>query len=103
MALQMEPKKVNKFQAGDRVRLSELGKSRVRTHSTEGTVVGVGSPKASAASVRIRFDGLKTTRRLHFTYLEMIEESAEHPADPEAPQTHAGAAGDRRGPPARCH
>lgn len=101
MALQMKPKKVNNFQAGDRVRLSELGQSRVRTHATIGTVVGVGSPKASAASVRIRFDGLKTTRRLHFTYLEMIEQSVEHSADPKASRTNAGTV-DRNGPAARC-
>ena len=67
------PVKVNRFEAGDRVRLSKLGKSRVRTHAVIGTVIGIGSPKASTASVRVRFDGQKTTRRLHFSYLELIE------------------------------
>jgi hypothetical protein len=96
------PVKVNRFETGDRVRLSKLGKSRVRTHSAIGTVIGVGSPKASAASVRVRFDGQKTVRRLHFSYLEMINESAKFSADPELPRTNASNAVER-GPADRCH
>jgi len=98
MALQTEPRQLNKFQAGDRVRLSKLGQSRVRTRSIFGTVVGAGSLRASSTSVRIRFDGMKTTRRLHFTYLEMIEGSV----DSEAPRTDAGIAVNRGGPAAQC-
>lgn len=64
---------VNPFQVGDRVRLSEIGKSRVRPRSPIGTIVGRGSLRGSAESVRVKFDGLKTVRRLHFTYLEKIK------------------------------
>jgi len=64
--------RANPFQVGDRVRLSELGKSRIRSGSTTGTIVGRGSSRVSAESVRVRFDGRKTARRVHFTYLEAM-------------------------------
>ena len=64
--------KVSSFQVGDRVRLSELGKARIRPRSPIGTVVGLGSQRGSAESVRVKFDDRRTAQRLHFTYLEAI-------------------------------
>jgi hypothetical protein len=64
--------KRNPFEIGDRVHLSELGKSRIRSRSPIGTIVGLGGQRASAESVRVKFDDRRTARRLHFTYLEAI-------------------------------
>jgi hypothetical protein len=60
------------FQLGDRVRLSPLGKDRVRRPTTEiGTVVGLVNNR-SPGTVRVLFDGLKTAKTLHKTYVEPL-------------------------------
>lgn len=60
------------FKLGDRVRLSPLGKQRTRNPTTEiGTVIGV--VNHSSGSVRVLFDGLKSAKSLHWTYVEALE------------------------------
>jgi hypothetical protein len=60
------------FRLGDRVCLSQLGKDRVRKPTAEtGTVVGlVGNRNPN--TVRVLFDGLKTAKSLHKTYIEPL-------------------------------
>jgi hypothetical protein len=59
------------FQVGDRVRLSELGESRLtRSREKAGTVVGFGY---SEARVRVLLDGRARPVTLHATYL--VEDS----------------------------
>ena len=66
----------HRFKLGDRVRLSELGKQRTRKPTTEiGTVVGL--VNHSTGSVRILFDGLRTAKSLHWTYVEVLCERSE--------------------------
>jgi hypothetical protein len=56
------------YQVGDRIRLSELGKSRSRTAVTDlGVVTAV--PKGST-SVWICLDGNKTSVPIHRSYIE---------------------------------
>jgi hypothetical protein len=60
------------FQMGDRVRLSELGASRMKeAPSKVGRVVGAG--KASKLTIRVLFDGMKCPVSLHQSYLEPDE------------------------------
>jgi hypothetical protein len=64
--------KAHPFQAGDRVRLSELGRSHVTgQQSTVGTV-GVEKNRTAGDSVRVLFDGAKRSMRLHHTYIDPI-------------------------------
>jgi hypothetical protein len=66
----------HRFKLGDRVRLSQLGKQRTRKPTTEtGTVVGL--VNHSTGSVRVLFDGLRTAKSLHWTYIETLCERAE--------------------------
>jgi hypothetical protein len=59
------------FRLGDRVCLSQLGKCRVRRPTTEtGTVVGVVGNHPS--TIRVLFDGLKTVKSIHKTYIEPL-------------------------------
>jgi hypothetical protein len=56
------------FRIGDRIRLSELGRSRMtRIRSTTGKVVGFGR---SETILRIVFDGSSYPVSIHSTYLE---------------------------------
>jgi hypothetical protein len=60
------------FRLGDRVCLSQLGKGRVRRPTTEtGTVVGVVG-NHNPSTVRVLFDGLKTVKSMHKTYIELL-------------------------------
>jgi hypothetical protein len=55
------------LQVGDRVRLSELGESRMsRSRAKSGTVVGFGY---SDSRVRVQLDGRERPVTLHRTYL----------------------------------
>jgi hypothetical protein len=59
---------------GDRVCLSQLGKARVRRPTTEtGTVVGVVG-NHNPSTVRVLFDGLKTVKSIHRTYIVPLRE-----------------------------
>jgi hypothetical protein len=59
---------------GDRVCLSQLGKARVRRPTTEtGTVVGVVG-NHNPSTVRVLFDGLKTVKSIHRTYIEPLHD-----------------------------
>ncbi len=58
------------FQAGDLVRLSELGERRIKkAPSKTGRVMGAG--KASKLTIRVLFDGMKCPVSLHRSYLEL--------------------------------
>ncbi len=58
---------------GDRVCLSELGKARVRRPTTEtGIVVGVVGTH-NPSTVRVLFDGLKTVKSIHRTYIRLLQ------------------------------
>jgi hypothetical protein len=60
------------FQIGDRVRLSELGASRIKkAPSKTGRVIGAG--KVSKLTIRVLFDGMKSPVSLHQSYLELDE------------------------------
>jgi len=55
------------FKIGDRVRLSELGRTRYPHMSRSGTVVGYSN---YATSVRIQFDGRQHYTLIHTSYVE---------------------------------
>jgi hypothetical protein len=69
--------KVHQFQAGDRVRLNELGRTRFPARRTELGTISVEKRRADGNSVRVLFDGSKNTVRLHASFIE--------PACPEQP------------------
>lgn len=80
------------FQIGDRVRLSELGASRMkRVLYKTGSVVGAG--KASKLAVRVLFDGMRTPVSLHQSYLSSTSGKREPAA--QGPRTRR----DKVGPP----
>jgi hypothetical protein len=56
------------YQVGDRVKLSELGKSRLPNAVAELGVV-TALPKGKR-SVWVRFDGNKSSTRIHASYIE---------------------------------
>ncbi len=65
------------FRLGDRVRLSQLGRDRVRRNTPEiGTVVGLVS-NSNPSSIRVLFDGLRSVKSLHKTYIEPLLEEAD--------------------------
>ena len=55
------------LKAGDRVRLSEVGKRNTRTPERKGVVVGL---TKSRSQFRVMWDGLKVPQLMHHTYLE---------------------------------
>lgn len=55
------------FKIGDRVRLSELGRTRYPHMSKSGTVVGYSN---YATSVRIQFDGRQHCTLIHTSYVD---------------------------------
>ena len=60
------------FRMGDRVRLGELGASRLKkAPSKTGRIAGAG--KASKLTIRVLFDGMKRPVSLHQSYLELDE------------------------------
>ena len=69
--------KVHQFQAGDRVRLSELGRSRFPARRAELGTISAEKRRADGNTVRVLFDGSKNTARLHESFIE--------PAYPEQP------------------
>jgi hypothetical protein len=65
------------FRIGDRVRLSALGELRNPRKLTKvGTVVSLKFHKSGPSSVVILFDGRKEPDRLHWTYVERIDQLA---------------------------
>ena len=61
------------FRVGDRVRLSELGKSRApRTRIQTGRVVKLPKSKSGGTAIGVLFDGNKLPTRLHRTYIERV-------------------------------
>jgi hypothetical protein len=69
--------KMNQFQVGDRVRLSELGRARFPSRRTALGTISVEKRRTDGNSVRVLFDGSKTPARLHESLIE--------PAYPEQP------------------
>jgi hypothetical protein len=60
------------FKVGDRVQLSELGRSRYKNSSSRtGTVVKIPKPASGGGSVQVHFDGNKQTTRIHHSYIEI--------------------------------
>ena len=59
------------FQVGDRVRLSELGKSRTPRTKSHGTVVRIPRWTGTPGSVQVLFDGNKEPTKMHRSYLEI--------------------------------
>jgi hypothetical protein len=64
--------KAHPFQAGDRVRLSELGRSHVTGQPRAVGTVGLEKHRTAGDSVRVLFDGAKRSMRLHHSYIEPI-------------------------------
>jgi hypothetical protein len=64
--------RVHRFQAGDRVRLSEIGRSRVPGKQTAVGTVGVERLRMAGDNVRVLFDGSKRSMRLHHSYIEPV-------------------------------
>ena len=65
----------HRFQVGDRVRLSELGRTRFPARQSELGTIAVERRKSDGDSVRVLFDGSKSAARLHESFIE--------PAPPE--------------------
>jgi hypothetical protein len=60
------------FRVGDRVRLSELGKSGApRTKVQTGVVFSVPEPSVGGMSVQVIFDGNRQPTRIHRSYIEL--------------------------------
>ena len=59
------------FKVGDRVQLSELGRSRYRETSRIGTVIKIPKPGSGGGSVEVLFDGNKQPTRIHHSYIEL--------------------------------
>jgi hypothetical protein len=72
---QLTGRKAHQFQAGDRVRLSELGRAHVPGNRTAVGMVSIERHRTTGDSVRVLFDGSRRSMRLHHTYIE--------PAGPE--------------------
>ena len=63
--------KQHDFAVGDRIRFSELGRSRLKKARVQtGTVVSTQMLKAGSGSVIVRLDGRKSPSRLHRSYIE---------------------------------
>lgn len=58
------------FKVGDRVRLSELGRSKSRNGDRKGVVVGLSK---SGTQYRVQWDGLKERGLIHVSFLEHDE------------------------------
>jgi hypothetical protein len=58
------------LKVGDRVQLSELGRSRYREPNRIGTVIKIAKPASGGGSIEVRFDGNKQTSRIHHSYIE---------------------------------
>ena len=65
----------HRFQVGDRVRLSELGRTRFPARQSELGTIAAERRKSDGDSVRVLFDGSKSAARLHEAFIE--------PAPPE--------------------
>ena len=59
------------FKVGDRVQLSELGRSRYKEPDRTGTVIKIAKPASGGGSVEVRFDGNKQASRIHHSYIEI--------------------------------
>ena len=65
------------FRLGDRVRLSELGKSRApRTRIQTGRVVKLPKSNSGGTAIGVLFDGNKLPTWLHRTYIEREDAEA---------------------------
>ena len=59
------------FRVGDRVRLSEFGKTRCpKVQRDVGRVVAVPEPTKGGARIRVHFDGNKMPTTVHQSYIE---------------------------------
>jgi hypothetical protein len=74
---QLSGTKLRQFQVGDRVRLSELGRSRFPARQTVLGTISVEKRRTGGNSVRVLFDGSKNSVRLHQSFIE--------PTGPEQP------------------
>jgi hypothetical protein len=72
LRFQLGGRQLHQFQVGDRVRLSELGRTRVPGKRTAVGTVSVENRLAVSDNVRILFDGSKRSMRLHHTWIEPI-------------------------------
>jgi len=75
---QLSGTKLRQFQVGDRVRLSELGRSRFPARQTALGTVCAEKRRTGGNSVRVLFDGSKNSVRLHEAFIEPtgLEQSA---------------------------
>jgi hypothetical protein len=64
--------KAHSFQAGDRVRLSELGRSHLPAKQAAAGTVGIEKNRSATDNVRVLFDGDKRSMRLHHSYIEPV-------------------------------
>jgi hypothetical protein len=60
------------FKVGDRVQLSELGRSRYRKPSRTGTVTKIPKPASGGGAIEVLFDGNKQASRIHRSYIEVL-------------------------------
>ena len=67
---QLSGTKLRQFQVGDRVRLSELGRSRFPARQTALGTVCAEKRRTGGNSVRVLFDGSKNSVRLHEAFIE---------------------------------
>ena len=67
---QLSGTKLRQFQVGDRVRLSELGRSRFPARQAALGTICVEKRRTGGNSVRVLFDGLKNSVRLHESFIE---------------------------------
>jgi hypothetical protein len=62
--------KLHRFQVGDRVRLSELGRARFPARRAELGTISVEKRRTNGNSVRVLFDGSRNSARLHESLIE---------------------------------
>jgi hypothetical protein len=63
-------RRITQFRVGDRIRLSELGRSRAPKAKVQTGVI-VKLPGPSAGGIQVMFDGNRTTTRIHPSYIEL--------------------------------
>jgi hypothetical protein len=76
---------MHQFQVSDRVRLSKLGEERSpRMETKVGTIVSLKKRhKSGSGGVLVLFDDRKKPTRLHWSYVEPIEENSQFRNNPQ--------------------
>ena len=65
------------LQIGDRVRLSEIGRKRVRQPERTGVVTAI---SRSGTQCTVMWEGVRASQVFYFTFLERVPDEAVHPA-----------------------